>query len=102
MRAEEGMNLLGMPHSPMATGAMNLRAHQPSMSAALTEERVRNLFFANFTMLNHLRMFSCPSSSSHHAQLAWWGLCKSCRGSRLWVLVTQLVNVGRGSRRGEI
>jgi hypothetical protein len=57
MRADEGMNLLGMPHSPMTTGAMNLRAHQPSMSAALTEERVRNLFFANFAMLNHLRMF---------------------------------------------
>jgi hypothetical protein len=109
MRADKGMNLLVMLHSPVTTGAMSSRAHQPSMSAALTEERVRIFFCCKFRNAQRCEIcirkwlettYGCISALLHPPTIHSWpggvlvSLVAVGKLGRLRVLVTQLVNVG--------
>ena len=60
---------LSSSSSPMKRDAMSSRARHPSMSAADTGERVRK-HLAIFWRLKCFLVYSCPSSSSHHASVS--------------------------------
>jgi hypothetical protein len=62
---------------------MSSRARHPSTSAAVTGDRVRK-YLAIFWRLKCFLMYSCPSSSSHHAQGAGFQGLPFHPGLRLW------------------
>ena len=78
-------------------GAMSSRARQPSISAALTGERVRKYLAMCFT-LNHLERNSCPSSSAHQVSVS---LCGGQKEDSGWAVGSLSGWVGAGclSRR---
>jgi hypothetical protein len=101
MSSDEPLKLFIVPHKQGRHKQERhpLAARHPSMSAADTGERVLK-YLLMFLILKCCWMYSCPSSSSHHAPVSvFWGQMSEAGCVALMVMCLGLPVREQGIRR---